>query len=107
MFFLFAELSINIYRSNGNSSTPPSMYRTPTDEFDSLMLTRNSFSSYVSAPTSHKDRNISIQVKQLEMGIIQRTYDMKVSMKWVQTISIFAQKIWKLIMLPFEDWAPF
>lgn len=88
------ELSINIYRAKSvaETSTPTSMYRTPTDEFENQsLMARNSFSSCLPCPEPgievdrdfavRQERKISIQVKQLEMAMVQRTYDMKVSLK--------------------------
>lgn len=64
------------------------MYRTPTEDFESqsMIFNRNSFSSCLpynpmGGPHTQQERKISIQVKQLEMGVVQRTYDMKVSLK--------------------------
>lgn len=87
MFFLLVlELYINIYRTKEIDSTPTSQYRTPTEEFEheSLPFHRQSIISSV-PPGNHQqnqnERKISFQIKQLEMGMVQRTYDMKVSLK--------------------------
>ena len=63
-------------------STPTSLYRTPSEEFfeDAIDSRRQSEITGMYGQQNH-ERKISIQVKQLEMGMVQRTYDMKVSLK--------------------------
>lgn len=88
---ILSELSINIYTSNKKDidSTPTSQYRTPTEDFPSDSLDQQSISvasNRCSAIESilrdcHQELKLSLVVKQLEMGLVQRTYDMKVSLK--------------------------
>lgn len=84
------ELSVNIYKSNKRDidSTPTSQYRTPTEEFanesdqQSLSVASNRYSVMESIMNeSNQELKLSFQIKQLEMGLVQRTYDMKVSLK--------------------------
>lgn len=74
-------MSVNIYRTREIDSTPTSQYRTPTEEF--VVDIENRYSDDVSTIVSQQsnEKKLSFQVKQLEMGVIQRTYDMNVSLK--------------------------
>lgn len=85
-----SELSVNIYKSNKKDidSTPTSQYRTPTEEFpnepdqQSTSVTSNRYSVMDSVMNEcNQELKLSFQIKQLEMGLVQRTYDMKVSLK--------------------------
>lgn len=74
-------MSVNIYRTHEVDSTPTSQYRTPTEEF--LVEIENQYTDDISTIVSQQcnEKKISFQVKQLEMGVVQRTYDMNVSLK--------------------------
>lgn len=83
-----SELSINIYKSNKRDidSTPTSQYRTPTEEFQddqqSISVVSNRCSAMESVMSEcNQELKLSFQIKQLEMGMVQRTYDMKVALK--------------------------
>lgn len=82
-----SELSVNIYKSNKRDvdSTPTSQYRTPTEEFqdDQSMSVASQRCSVMESVLneSNQELKLSFQIKQLEMGLVQRTYDMKVSLK--------------------------
>ncbi|KAJ6629556.1 Vacuolar protein sorting-associated protein 13, partial [Pseudolycoriella hygida] len=85
--FVMNELSVNIYKSNKREidSTPTSQYRTPTEEFQddqqSVSIVSNRCSVMESVMNeSNQELKLSFQIKQLEMGLVQRTYDMKVSL---------------------------
>ncbi|XP_037042887.1 vacuolar protein sorting-associated protein 13-like, partial [Bradysia coprophila] len=85
--FVMNELSVNIYKSNKRDldSTPTSQYRTPTEEFqdDQSMSVASHRCSVMESVLneSNQELKLSFQIKQLEMGLVQRTYDMKVSLK--------------------------
>lgn len=80
--FFSAEVSVNIFKDHDAVVTPNSKYETPTEEFQSatcsILTTSESISELelIGLP-----KQLSFQVKQLEMSMVQRTYDMKVSMK--------------------------
>lgn len=62
--------------------TPNSEYETPTEEFQSATGTIMTSSDSVSElELIGLPKQLSFKVKQLEMAMVQRTYDMKVSMK--------------------------
>lgn len=73
---------MNIYRTREIDSTPTSQYRTPTEEF-LVEIENQQFTDDVTTILSQQcnEKKLSFQVKQLEMGVVQRTYDMTVSLK--------------------------
>lgn len=77
--FVMKEFSFVIYKPKSPSTTPSSEYRTPVEEVQSLSLKPRS----PSIVDEDQDNIISFVVKQLEMSMVQRTYDMKVSLKYV------------------------
>lgn len=80
--FVMNELSINIYKSKDDESTPTSQYRTPTEEFNTDEADSNRSKTIFSLLDQLSlERKISFKIKQLEMGMVQRTYDMKVALK--------------------------
>lgn len=88
--FVLSELSVNIYKSDKRDvdSTPTSQYRTPIEEFpnesdqQSMSVSNNRDSVMESVMNeSNQELKLSFQIKQLEMGLVQRTYEMKVSLK--------------------------
>lgn len=96
MFFFYvcrAELSINIYREGAHSGTASSSYGTPSEDYHSgvsstptpLAIGESASPSTdlqtVNRHSFGKEKCIEIVVTQLEMGVIQRTYDLKVSLK--------------------------
>lgn len=76
----FLEISVNIYKEREDLITPISQYQTPTDECnpDGSLVTRGSVSELEALGLP---KLLSFKVKQLEMELVQRTYDMKVSVK--------------------------
>lgn len=84
IFLLFAEVSVNIFKDTEGQTvvTPNSKYETPTEEFQSATCSILTASDSVSElELIGLPKQLSFQVKQLEMSMVQRTYDMKVSMK--------------------------
>lgn len=88
IFSFYLELSVNIYKSNKREidSTPTSQYRTPTEEFQddqhSISVVSHRYDAMESVMNEcNQELKLSFQIKQLEMGLVQRTYDMKVSLK--------------------------
>lgn len=81
-FSLSTEVSVNIFKDSEVVVTPNSKYETPTEEFQSATGTIMTSSDSVSElELIGLPKQLSIKVKQLEMAMVQRTYDMKVSMK--------------------------
>lgn len=75
-FFKLAEISVNIYKDSDVAVTPDSKYGTPPEEFKTPTGTICSEFESIGLP-----KQLSFSVKQLEMSLVQRTYDMKMSMK--------------------------
>lgn len=64
--------------------TPNSKYETPLEEFQSATGTIfTSSESESELELIGLPKQLSFKVKQLEMTMVQRTYDINVSMKWV------------------------
>lgn len=76
--FVMKEFSFVIYKPKSPSTTPSSEYRTPVEDVQALTLKAAQSPSIVD---DEQDNIISFVVKQLEMSMVQRTYDMKVSLK--------------------------
>lgn len=76
--FVMKEFSFVIYKPKLPSTTPSSEYRTPVEDVQALNLKPRS----PSIVDEDQDNIISFVVKQLEMSMVQRTYDMKVSLKY-------------------------
>lgn len=73
---------MNIYKDSEAAITPNSKYETPTEEFQSATGTIITTSSSVSELEQiGLPKQLSFKIKQLEMAMVQRTYDMKLSMK--------------------------
>lgn len=72
------EISINIYKDREDLPTPASQYRTPTEECnpDGSLVAQGSVSELHALGLP---RLLSFKVKQLKMDLVQRTYDMTVS----------------------------
>lgn len=79
--FELSQVSVNIYKESDILLTPNSNYATPTEEFKSTTSTIASADSISELETIGMPKRLSFSVKQLEMSMVQRTYDMKVSMK--------------------------
>lgn len=75
--FELTEVSVNIYKDSENLISPNSQYETPIEEFASA----TGCDSISELETIGLPKQLSFQVKQLEMAVVQRTYDLKVSMK--------------------------
>lgn len=71
---------MNIYKDKEDLVTPVSQYRTPTEDFnpDGSFQRHGTVSEL---ETLGLPKLLSFKVKQLEMAIVQRTYDQKVSVK--------------------------
>lgn len=82
ILFVVLELSVNIYRDVEDLQSPDSQYKTPTEEFASTSISTRD-SSIVSEWGDLVRNQLVFKVKHLEMGMVQRTYDMKVSLKYV------------------------
>lgn len=79
--FELSQVSVNIYKDSDVLLTPNSKYATPTEEFKSTTSIISSADSVSELETIGTPKQLSFSIKQLEMAMVQRTYDMKVSMK--------------------------
>lgn len=59
-----------------------SQYKTPTEEFANASICTRDSSIISEWNASGKQNQLAFKVKGLEMGMVQRTYDMKVSLKY-------------------------
>lgn len=91
-FFVYpVELLINVYREGVYSGTASSSYGTPSEDFHSGTPALPLAIGQLSPSTAHLQnvnrsslsnaKCIEIVVTQLEAGVIQRTFDLKVSLK--------------------------
>lgn len=87
--FVMNELCVNLYRVSEVSDMSPATqsYRTPPEEFvlasdntDHLPSTTHPRPSLASVDLSG-GRHLSMRVRQLELSMVQRTYDLKVALK--------------------------
>lgn len=90
LFFRFAEVSIKIFKdceqllspkSEGVQSPSSVDEASTTEEFASATGTISTQGSVSELETCGMPKQLSFTVKQLEMAVTQRTYDLKVSMK--------------------------
>lgn len=103
---LSAELSVNIYRDADDLPSPASQYKTPTEEFANASI-RTRDSSIVSELDGPARQNqLTFKAKHLEMGMVQRTYDMKVSLRWNLAIVRVECGIYVLITISLTGLAP-
>lgn len=80
---------MDIFRTTGTDSSSTSItshYRTPTDEFFETIDGRRRSSEIARCSSEHaskpnQEKMLSFQVKQLEMGMVQKTYEMNVCLK--------------------------
>lgn len=78
--FVFSEVSIKIFK-DCDLLSPSSSDETPTEEYASATGTISTQGSISELESIGLPKHLSLTVKQLEMAIVQRTYDIKVSMK--------------------------
>lgn len=71
---------MKIYRDMAELQSPVSQYRTPSEEFANAFDHKRE-SSVISEWGDLIQNQLVFKVKHLEMGMVQRTYDMKVSLK--------------------------
>lgn len=80
--FELQEVSLTVYKAKEYRETPSDEYQTPTEEFQSGSLSSKRFSEVVSeADDTAPEKLLTFKVQQLEMAMIQRTYDMNVTLK--------------------------
>lgn len=81
--FVMKEFAVTLFKSRDMENTPSDEYRTPVEDFTTLSNFDNKSLKTIS-PIDGPDTNqklIHFNVKQLEMSMVQRTYDMKVILK--------------------------
>ncbi|XP_055612800.1 intermembrane lipid transfer protein Vps13-like, partial [Uranotaenia lowii] len=85
--FVLNELSLTIFKISATGNSSSDEFATPTEEFDQLTLEQQLLqprkSVVFNVPFSSADSRkiMSFKVKQLEMDMVQRTYDLKVNLK--------------------------
>ncbi|XP_039442815.1 intermembrane lipid transfer protein Vps13 isoform X7 [Culex pipiens pallens] len=85
--FVLNACSLTIYKISGTGSSSSEAYATPTEEFpsspleQSLAQPRKSVAFSMPFHSSDSRKIMAFQVRQLELTMVQRTYDLKVALK--------------------------
>ncbi|XP_055538544.1 intermembrane lipid transfer protein Vps13 isoform X2 [Wyeomyia smithii] len=84
--FVLSECSIIIFRTSGTGSSSSDVFATPTEEFsqsplEQNLMQRKSVVFNVPYSNTNSQKIMAFKVKQLEMNMVQRTYDLKVDLK--------------------------
>ncbi|XP_065079310.1 intermembrane lipid transfer protein Vps13 isoform X3 [Ochlerotatus camptorhynchus] len=84
--FVLNECSLTIFKISGTGSTSSDVFTTPTEEFsqsplEQSLMQRKSVTFNVPFAHANSRKIVAFKVKQLEMNMVQRTYDLKVDLK--------------------------
>ncbi|XP_058837903.1 intermembrane lipid transfer protein Vps13 isoform X2 [Topomyia yanbarensis] len=84
--FVLKECSLTIFKISGTGSSSSDVFATPTEEFcqsplEQNLMQRKSVAFNVPFLNTNSSKIVAIKVKQLEMTMVQRTYDLKVALK--------------------------
>ncbi|XP_058466266.1 intermembrane lipid transfer protein Vps13 isoform X2 [Malaya genurostris] len=84
--FVLNECSLTIFKISGTGSSSSDVFATPTEEFsqsplEHTLTQRKSVAFNVPFLNTNSRKIVAIKVKQLEMTMVQRTYDLKVALK--------------------------
>lgn len=74
-------VSIKIFKENEQIFLPISSDETPTEEYASATGTMSTQGSVSELESFGSPKQLSFTIRQLEMSVVQRTYDIRVSMK--------------------------
>lgn len=80
------ECSLTIFKISGTGTSSSEVFTTPTEEFpqsplDQTLMQRKSVTFNVPFTHVNSQKIVAFKVKQLEMNMVQRTYDLKVALK--------------------------
>ncbi|EAT37516.1 AAEL010508-PA [Aedes aegypti] len=84
--FVLNECSLTIFKISGTGSSSSEVFTTPTEEFpqsplEQALMQRKSVTFNVPFTQVNSQKIVAFKVKQLEMNMVQRTYDLKVALK--------------------------
>ncbi|XP_029725509.1 intermembrane lipid transfer protein Vps13 isoform X2 [Aedes albopictus] len=84
--FVLNECSLTIFKISGTGTSSSEVFTTPTEEFpqsplDQTLMQRKSVTFNVPFTHVNSQKIVAFKVKQLEMNMVQRTYDLKVALK--------------------------